>query len=390
MEAAICPSSVAPPEEAYRYWPSGEAVCYGERKKLVRLIFYKVAFSEYEEEQYRLFERFMQETAPAFQYPDWMGKEERIRVLLGCKFNFKKSSEALFVAIEWRNAFAPLSYISLFAPCQAVLNSGAIYIHGRDYRYRPLLVLNIARLDLVGHTVAEYRALICFLLEFMTKKMMLPGQVENWVVITDLAKRSLLDLPVTELKQLVKLLQDNFRCRMTVNYIVNAPSALTWLWGVVKVVIEEHTLKKLRILKSGLVEEMKSHFAPQQYEEKYGGTAPNAQLFWPPTLPPAPFNPPSESPHLHLSPHSSYPDYFPSDPLLTAPSPLLDTDVSRDPHSQFLRAEFTKVPLIKQDTDEVLDPDPDLISVNEYFSPEQAPTPKARRRCCTRKKCLLS
>jgi hypothetical protein len=387
MEAAICPDSVAPPLEAYSYWPSGEAVCYGEQKKLVRLIFYKVAFTEYEEEQYRLFEQFMQESFPAFGYPEWMGKEERIRVLLGCKFSFKKSAEAIFSAIEWRNTFASRSYISLFDPCQSVLNTGAIYIHGRDHRYRPLLVLNIARLDLVCHTVAEYQALICFLLEFMTKKMMLPGQVENWVVITDLAKRSLFDLPITELKQLIKLLQDNFRCRMTVNYIVNAPKALTLLWGVVKVVIEEHTLKKLRILKPGHIEEMRTHFALHQYEEKYGGIAPNAESFWPPTLPPAPFHCPYESPDAHLSHQSSYSEYCPPNPLIATPTPLLTTEVSR---SQSLHAEFNKMTQIKQDTDEVPDPDHDLLSVKEYFSPEQAARPKGRRRCCPRDKCLLS
>ena len=387
MEAAVSPDAVAPPLEAYRYWPTGEAVCYGQRKKLVRLIFYKVAFTDYEEEQYRLFEHYMQENYPIFQDPDWMGKPERIRVLLGCKFNFKKGARAVFSAIEWRNAFAPLSYFSLFGACQGVLNTGAIYIHGRDHRYRPLLVLNIARLDLERHTVAEYRELICFLLEFMTKKMMIPGQVENWVVVTDLANRPLLSLPVSELKQLVRLLQDNFRCRVWVNYIVNAPSALTWMWGAVKVVVEEHTLKKLRVLRTTPIEEMKSHFALHQYEEKYGGTAPNAELFWPPILPPSPFHSASEPPDSHLADHSSYSDYFP-DTHTSVISPVLETDVSGEVGSKGFRPEFSKAPVVKQDTDEVLDSD--LIAVSESQSLDQTAKPMLRRRCCPRNKCLLS
>lgn len=386
MEAALCPYPVTPPPEAYRYWPQGEAVSYGENKKIVRLIFYKIAFTPYEEEQFALFERFMQETYPSFQYPEWMNKQERIRVLLGCKFNHKKSAEAVFATIEWRATCAPRSYYSLFETCQGVLNSGAIYIHGRDHRYRPLLVINIERLDLNRHSVAEYKGLICFLLEFITKEMMIPGQVENWIVITDLAKRSLMDLPVSELKQLIKLLQDNFRCRMVVNYIVNAPTALTMLWGIVKVVIEEHTLKKLRILKSGLIEEMRTHFAPHQYEVKYGGSAPNAEQFWPPTLPPEPFNAPNADPVAHLSEMSSYTEYFP-EPVATLPSPVLETDASVETPNSGVRVEFTKLPSVKQDTDEV--PEPEPLSVTEYLSPKPTPPPP-RRRCCSKSKCLLS
>lgn len=387
MEAAGYPDSVAPPLEAYRYWPSREAVCYGQDKQLVRFIFYKVAFTDYEEEQYSLFEQYMQTNYPAFQYPDWIVKQERIRLLLSCKFSFKKAAQAVFSAIEWRDSFLPFSYFSLFGVCQGVLNTGAIYIHGRDHRYRPLLVLNIAKLDLERHTVAEYRGLICFLLEFMIQKMMIPGQVENWVVVTDLANRRLLSLPVSELKQLIRLLQDNFRCRMWVNYIVNAPTALMKLWAV-KSVIEGHTLKKLRVLKSAPIEEMKSHFALHQYEKKYGGTAPNAELFWPPILPPAPFHSSTESPEGHLADRSSFNDYFP-DTYTSAISPAPETDVSGEVGSKGFRPEFSKTPLLKQETDEVLDPE--LVAVHESVSLDQTTKPlRPRRRCCPKSKCTLS
>lgn len=75
-------------------------------------------------------------------------------------------------------------------------NSGAIYVHGRDHRYRPLLVLNVSRLNLKNYSVHEYSWLLCFTLEFMIREMMIPGQIENWIVITDLCNKSLTELPL--------------------------------------------------------------------------------------------------------------------------------------------------------------------------------------------------
>jgi len=88
---------------------------------------------------------------------------------------------------------------------------------------------------------------------------------------------------------------------MIVNYIVNAPRSLKFIWTVIKQFIEPHTVNKIRILREGKPAEMKQHFAPHQYEEKYGGTSPNLTTkFWPPTLPTGPFEAPGETPGAHL------------------------------------------------------------------------------------------
>lgn len=410
MEAWAVPETVAAPLEAYRFWPSGEAITYGEGKKTVRFIFYRVRFSDYEEEQLSQFERYMRNNYPDFVYPDWLVKEERIRVLLGCKFDLKKSADAIFASIEWRHTQAPRSFYSLYEHCQGVLQSGAIYIHGRDHRYRPLLVLNVERMNLREHPVGEYRALICFLLEFTSKTMMIPGQVENWVVITDLCRTSLFDLPISELKSLIKLLQDNFRCRMTVNYIVNAPTSITFAWRIIKVAIEEHTLRKIKIMKTAHAPELRSHFAPHQYEEKYGGTAPNATLFWPPVMPSGPYHAENEDPEAHLSPHSSFLEYFPlprnsaistgvQDTVLTVDNkgeiiePAEEPMVEEDPEERYsdrFRVNFVRIPMIKQETDDV--PDPDVASEYQSIRPvsQRKPTPRGCCMRCRQGKCSLS
>lgn len=53
---------------------------------------------------------------------------------------------------------------------------------------------------------------------------------------------------------------------------------------------------------------MPSHFNLSQVEKKYGGTAPDAEEFWPPTMPEPPFNSANEPEGHFLSEVSSFPE----------------------------------------------------------------------------------
>ena len=286
----IIPDGKDIPTEAYRYWPTPSDISENSGKSLVRYIFYQTSLTDFECSQLLDFKSHLKKHHPEFLIPDFFCDEELLRILLGCKFDLKRSSAALFSSISWRSTNLVNSFRTLLPLCSSLLNSGCMYFHGRDHKYRPLLVINVERLDLKTHSVSSYCYLLCFLLEYAIQRLMIPGQIENWVVITDLGSKGLTQLPISEIKSIVKTLQDNFRCRMIVNYLVNAPTSLYFLWGVVKKFIEEHTIKKIRICKESAPGELKKHFAGGQYEEKYGGTAPNAKVFWPPCFPPGPFH----------------------------------------------------------------------------------------------------
>ncbi|CAG9331477.1 unnamed protein product [Blepharisma stoltei] len=297
------------PEEAYYYWPQGSYVYTGEGKSLVRFIFYKTQYTSYENE---MLAKFKQEIKSSFsEIPEFFRDEELLRILLGCKFDIKKSIRSLKNSIEWRAINLTDSFRSLYPKCSRLLNSGAIYIHGRDHRYRPIIVINASKFDMKKYSIDEFTALLCFNLEFAIQKLTIPGQIENWIIITDLCNQPLKNLPISELRRIIKVLQDNFRCRMIVNYVVNAPSSLTFVWNIVKGFIESHTVKKIRINKKSNPPELKEHIAPNQLEEKYGGKLPNATVFWPPTLPPGPFTIPEEPQSAHLSGRTTYHEYHP-------------------------------------------------------------------------------
>lgn len=299
------------PREAYSYWPKPDQTFENSGKSLVRFFFYKVVFTEFELNQLEIFKFQMRLKRPDFKIPEFFGDEELIRIILGCKYDMKKAMLGLVSAITWRNINLVDSFRTLFPLCKELLNSGCMYFHGRDHNFRPLLVINVERLDLKANSVESYCHLLCFLLEFAVQKFMLPGQIENWIVLTDLGGKGLTKLPISDMKVIIKTLQDNFRCRMIVNYVVRAPTSLYFLWGLVKKFIEEHTIKKIRILKENVPQEMTRHFARNQYEEKYGGTAPNAVNFWPPCFPSGPFNAEGELPDRNFEGICTYSQYNP-------------------------------------------------------------------------------
>ena len=119
--------------------------------------------------------------------------------------------------------------------------------------------------------------------------MLLPGQIENWVVLTDLGKNGLKNLSISSLKQVLNILQSNYRCRLGVNYIINPPKSVWVLWSCIKPFLDEVTIDKIKISKASYSNELLMHSNPYQIEERYGGKAPNLNSFWPPYVPDCPF-----------------------------------------------------------------------------------------------------
>ena len=86
------------PAEAIRYIPTGDKVYIGSEKSIIRFIFYKTVFTDFELEKLLEFKKYLstQKTKPL---PQTFTDEELIRTIIGCKFNYKKSLEAINSAI---------------------------------------------------------------------------------------------------------------------------------------------------------------------------------------------------------------------------------------------------------------------------------------------------
>lgn len=76
-------------------------------------------------------------------------------------------------------------------------------------------------------------------------------------------------------------MQNNFRSRLYVMYIVQAPTSINFMWGMIKGFLEENTQRKIQIIKQIIPENLFKHANREQVEKKYGGSAIDIQKeYW--------------------------------------------------------------------------------------------------------------
>lgn len=72
-------------------------------------------------------------------------------------------------------------------------------------------------------------------------------------------------------------MQNNFRSRLFVMYIVQAPTSINFMWSMIKGFLEENTQRKIQIIKSIIAENLFKHTNREQIENKYGGISKNIE-----------------------------------------------------------------------------------------------------------------
>lgn len=76
-------------------------------------------------------------------------------------------------------------------------------------------------------------------------------------------------------------MQNNFRSRLFVMYIVRAPSSINFMWGMIKGFLEENTQRKIQIVKEVVPANLFTHTNKEQVETRYGGLSANIEKkFW--------------------------------------------------------------------------------------------------------------
>lgn len=115
--------------------------------------------------------------------------------------------------------------------------------------------------------------------------MLFPGKVENWMCISDIGYRGLSDLPLNTLRKITQVLQDVFKCRLAYSAMINTPKTIYFIYSCLKPFLDPVTIDKISIAKGNVATNVIKYFNPYQVEERYGGRAPNLNVFWPPVFP---------------------------------------------------------------------------------------------------------
>ena len=281
-----------PPKEAYYFFPKGNDVIELHDKKPeknLRRIFINVPFLEIE---YKWLEKYKEIIAqhPENKLPDFWNDGLNLAYIYSTECNLEKSYKRMIDYFEWYKNFFPLN-IQPGDKVVQVLNSGFLYAFGRDHQFRPLLICQPYILQQCLNLFSGddiYNASI-FICQYMCNYMMIPGQIENWIMIVNMDRTSILSIP-DSVKKLMSSLSDYFISRLFRCYILGLNTFLKMIYRLICNFVEKTTVEKVIILDDKNDPRKNQDINPENLEERFGGKAPDLEYniensLFPPKMP---------------------------------------------------------------------------------------------------------
>jgi len=106
--------------------------------------------------------------------------------------------------------------------------------------------------------------------------MLIPGQIENWIMILNFEGSSPLNMPDI-VKKLIKVVSENFLSRLYKCYIYGMSFLINLLFKIICNFLEEITVQKITLLDKKNMNILFENIRQDNVEEKFGGVAPNIQ-----------------------------------------------------------------------------------------------------------------
>ncbi len=216
--------------------------------------------------------------------PENYPEEIILRFLQASGFSNSKTIEYLHNHIEWSKIYFPFELTSSIIE---ILKSGFLYSYGRDHRFRPVTILNpaIYLKYRKKYSYADWLKAIIYFLEYKIHHLLIKGQVEDWIVISDMRSISLFSFP-SELKDFIKVMQSNYRARLKTNYLIGMSVILRGLWGIIRTMLDPETDKKIKILGFNDFNVIWEMINKNQVEKRFEGDQKDLTSdFFPPRIP---------------------------------------------------------------------------------------------------------
>ena len=308
-------------EESYLFFPKGEDIKIGKGAKCARFIFDgSTEFDDFEKNHIKHFrdyqlknlkKKYTNVIQQILELPD----SKLLRYLLACECKYKETKIALKNHLVFTES---LKSCLIDDEILSFLRSGQLYIYGRDKNFRPIVVFSAKKFK-IEDGINEEKLIKCFtyFFEYLMNNLLIPGQVENWVQITDLKDTSLWSIPYKKLGELIKFAQSSYRSRLFRAYVVNAPGTVTMAWSMAKKFMSPVSASKVDISGKNYSKRMWEHINKDQIEQKYGGTAPNLEppfiepeQIWPPKATSYNFMLPNDKPSERQIDYKTYYDKY--------------------------------------------------------------------------------
>jgi hypothetical protein len=282
-----------PPKDAYFYFPKGKEVVEFDEKnptKTTRRIFEAgVEYLPYENDRLKDLNSEIEKynknkkNLTKLVFPKDWDQRNTLRFLQATGYNPTKTIEYLIAHFEFREKTYP---IKVTYKIMEILNLGFLYGHGRDHKFRPILIINakVYKKFKDTYSIEEWILAVMYFMEYLVNYLLIPGQVENWNIICDVEEVSVMFLP-GDLKKIIEILQCNYRARLYVMYLMNISFFVKALWNMIKGMLDPNTERKIKMLgndKSLMFEFINKN----QVEKKFGGTAQNVENYFFPHIMP--------------------------------------------------------------------------------------------------------
>jgi hypothetical protein len=266
-----------PPRESYFYFPKGEEIVIFNKKKpekTLRRIHINVPFTDLEKNWLLEFHKMINDH-PENVFPDYWNDGLNLSYIYSTECNIEKAYKRLIDYFKWYNDHFPMN-IQPEDKSIKLLNTGFTYIHGRDHQFRPIIICQPYILQKYEKEYSESDVVNAsiFICQYMVNYMLIPGQIENWIMFINLGKTSLLSMP-DSIKKLIKALSDYFIARLYKSYILGMNAILRLIFKFMCNFLEEVTVKKFVILEGKKDPKLFTDINPQNLEERFGGQAPD-------------------------------------------------------------------------------------------------------------------
>jgi len=103
------------------------------------------------------------------------------------------------------------------------MEDGVVYAHGRDKQMRPILHINLKKLGEAELDNESMLGLTDYVYSHLTFNAMVPGSIEQCIVIYDCADISLSDVPVSAIRAMVPHGTVAWKTRNTMAFYINVP-----------------------------------------------------------------------------------------------------------------------------------------------------------------------
>ena len=173
---------------------------------------------------------------------------QKMRFLQGCDWDIPSTKKAIYEYARWRveNPYVPR------APPDRNDPDTWIFFHGRDKSFRPVIYIDCEKLQILKGKSSSTTFVVDSLLDIMgyfVASLAVPGKIEQVLVIADLEGCSFWDTPLSEMSICVHALTSKFRGRLNKLIMINTPLIFYSLWQVLRPLIPDRTLAKIKTLR---------------------------------------------------------------------------------------------------------------------------------------------